>query len=539
MTATARAVQIIGQTIVVVLARVIIIRMTTRAGGLVSRRRPAYGFRIRRMAGGAEEVAAVIQWFVGETRMAEIGRYPCNRTVAKTAVLRRVEVPRVLAGCRCAIVAGCTGAKYLVVVYGRRRHPEVGAVAVLADIGCLHMRRAFASGVGAVMTAEAIVHYIQMVEIRGQPGDRRMTIVTVIAAGDMRGVFAGRRDAVMAGAASAQYLCVIDRKRGRPNIRRVAVLADIACLDVRRSFTCCINAIVAADAVARDVDVIEVRRQPGDRRMAVVAVVTASDVCRVFASCRDAIMTGTAASQNLCMVDREYGRPDVRGVAVFADVAGLDVRRSFAGGLRAIVAAKAVAGDVNVVEVGRRPADRRMAVVAVVAAGDVGRVFAGRCDAVMTGTAGADYLRMVDRIRRRPHIAVMAVFADVAGLYVSRALAGRFRTIMATDTITRDVHVVEGRGQPSRGCVAVITGIATRNVSRVFAGCRNTVVARAADAHNLRMVDRKHGRKHVGRMAVFADVAGLDMSRPLAGGLGAVMAIDAITGDVDMVEVRR
>lgn len=203
MAATARTVQIIGQTIVVVLARVVIIRMTPGAGGLVSRRRPAYGFRIRRMAGGAEEVAEVIQWFVGETRMAEISRYPCNRVVAKTAVLRRVEVPRVLAGCRCAIVAGRTGSEDLVVVHGRRRHPEVGAVAVLADIGRLQMRRAFAGGVGAVMTAEAIVDDVHMVKIRGQPGDRRMTIVTVIAAGDMPGVFAGRSDAVMAGAAAA------------------------------------------------------------------------------------------------------------------------------------------------------------------------------------------------------------------------------------------------------------------------------------------------------------------------------------------------
>jgi len=123
--------------------------------------------------------------------------------VAKTAVLRRVEVPRVLAGCRCAIVAGRTESKNLVVIYGCRRHPEVGAVAVLADIGCLHMRRAFASRVAAVMTAEAIVHYIHMVKIRGQPGGRRMTIVTVIAAADMCRVFAGRGDAVMTGAAGA------------------------------------------------------------------------------------------------------------------------------------------------------------------------------------------------------------------------------------------------------------------------------------------------------------------------------------------------
>jgi hypothetical protein len=66
-----------------------------------------------------------------------------------------------------------------------------------------------------------------MVEIRGQPGDRRMTIVTVIAAGDMRGVFTGRGDAIMAGAAGAQYLGVIDGKGRYEHIGAVAILADI------------------------------------------------------------------------------------------------------------------------------------------------------------------------------------------------------------------------------------------------------------------------------------------------------------------------
>ena len=296
MAATARAVQIIGQTIVVVLARVIIIRMTTRAGGLVSRRRPAYGFRIRRMASGAEEVAAVIQRFVGETGMAEISRYPCNRAVAKTTVLRRVEVPRVLAGRRCAIVAGRTGSKDLVVVYGHRRHPEVGAMAVLADIGCLHMRRAFASGVGAVMTAEAIVHYIHMVKIRGQPGDRRMTIVTVIAAGDMRGVFTGRGDAIMAGAAGAQYLGVIDGKGRYEHIGAVAILADIGGLYVCRGLAGGVGAVVAAHAIASDVDVVEVGRQPACRRMTIIAGVAAGDVGWMFTGRRDAIMAGATSA---------------------------------------------------------------------------------------------------------------------------------------------------------------------------------------------------------------------------------------------------
>ena len=62
----------------------------------------------------------------------------------------------------------------------------------------------------------------------------------------------------------------------------------------------------------------------------------------------------------------------------------------------AIVAACAVARDVDVIEVGREPRDSRVAIVAVVATGDVGWVLAGRSNAVVTGITGSEHLGMID-----------------------------------------------------------------------------------------------------------------------------------------------
>jgi len=182
-----------------------------------------------------------------------------------------------------------------------------------------------------------------------------MAIIAGIAAGDMGWMFASRSDAVMTGATGAYYLCVIDGKGGRPNIRRVAVFANVGGLYMCRGLAGGVGAVVAVDAVTRDVGVVEVGRQPARRRMTVIAGVAAGDVSRLFARRGDTVMTGAAAAQNLCVIDGKRGRPNVRCVAVLANIAGLYVCRGLAGGLRAVVAAHTIASDVDVVEVSRQP----------------------------------------------------------------------------------------------------------------------------------------------------------------------------------------
>ena len=105
MTATAGAVQVILQAIVVVLADSVVSRVTARAGRLVSGRRPIHRIRIGVVAVGAVEAALVIERFVAETGVTIVGRNPRRRAVAQTAILRSIEVPRIHAGGIGSVVA--------------------------------------------------------------------------------------------------------------------------------------------------------------------------------------------------------------------------------------------------------------------------------------------------------------------------------------------------------------------------------------------------------------------------------------------------
>ena len=204
-------------------------------------------------------------------------------------------------------------------------------------------------------------------------------------------------------------------------------------------------------------------------------------------------------------------------MAVFADVAGLNMRLGLAGCLGTVMAAEAIARDVDVIEVRGQPAGRRMTVVAVVATSDMRRVLTCSRQAVMTGAAAADDLGVVHRIHRRPYVAVMAVFANVCRLHVRQGLTGGFDAVVAAETVSDYAGVVKIGRPPGTARMAVITGIAAVDMCGVLAGGRDTVVTRAAGANHLRVVDRERGREHVGIVAVLAYVCGLNVCLVLAG----------------------
>lgn len=133
-------------------------------------------------------------------------------------------------------------------------------MACLAHIGGLHVRRAFAGGVGAVVTAETVVYDVRVVERRRRPRNGRMTVVAVVATGDVRRMLTGCCHSVMAGTAGAKHLRVINRVNGYPDVRGMAVFANIARLKMGRILARCIRAVMAAGTVAGNVDVIEIRR---------------------------------------------------------------------------------------------------------------------------------------------------------------------------------------------------------------------------------------------------------------------------------------
>lgn len=251
---------------------------------------------------------------------------------------------------------------------------------------------------------------------------------------------------------------------------------------------------MTAAAIASDIRVIEVRRYPTCRSVTVVAIVARVQMCRVFPCCCDAVVAGAAGADDLGVVDRESGRPDIRVMAVLADIAGLDVSRALTGRLDAVVTAHAVARDIDMVEVGRRPAGRRVAIVAVVAARNVCRVFANCRNAIMTGTAGAEYLGVVHRESRLEADGIVTVFTHIGGLYVHRALARSRYAVVAADAVVNDPVVVEYGRNPGCRIVAVIALIARRDMGRRFAGRLHSVVAAVAASDDRRVIHENDGR---------------------------------------------
>lgn len=85
--------------------------------------------------------------------------------------------------------------------------------------------------------------------------------------------------------------------------------------------------------------------------------------------------------------------------------------------------------------------------------------------------------------------------------------------------------------------MAVIAGIAARNMRWMFACRDDAVMTAVAGTDNLGVVNGKDRRKDVGVVAIFANIAAENMCRVLANGVDAVMAVNTLTSDVQMVEV--
>mgnify|MGYP003666318956 CR=1 FL=1 len=72
-----------------------------------------------------------------------------------------------------------------------------------------------------------------MVEIGGQPAASRVAIVAVVVARDVRWVFAGRGNAVVAGSTGAKHLRVVHGIRRYECTCVMAVFANIRRLNMR------------------------------------------------------------------------------------------------------------------------------------------------------------------------------------------------------------------------------------------------------------------------------------------------------------------
>lgn len=103
----------------------------------------------------------------------------------------------------------------------------------------------------------------------------------------------------------------------------------------------------------RESRVTVVGRYPRIRAVAQTAVLYGIEVGRVLPGGQSSVVAGRTGAENLVVIDRRYRHPDRCAVAILAYVCCLDVSRSLADGIGAVMATKTVVHDVDVVEVGR------------------------------------------------------------------------------------------------------------------------------------------------------------------------------------------
>ena len=191
------------------------------------------------------------------------------------------------------------------------------------------------------------------------------------------------------------------------------------------------------------------------------------------------------------------------------------------------------------IEERRHPACGRVAIVTRIAAVHVGRCLSLCRNIVVASAASAGNLRVVHGVYRRPRVAVVTILANVGCQHMRRRFAGRLDAVVATAAIVDDTDMVKVRGTPGIGGVAVVTSIAAIDMGRMLTRCDHAVVTGIAGSHHLRVIYRIYRHPYIGVVAVLADVAGLDVGRVLALRLCTVMAAEAVSDNIYMVEVSR
>lgn len=91
-----------------------------------------------------------------------------------------------------------------------------------------------------------------------------MTVVTIVAAGDVGWVFSYGRQAIVAGATRSHYLRMVYHVDRRKDVRVVAVFTDCGRLDMGRIFANRRRTVMAARTVVADINVIKIRRYPAN-----------------------------------------------------------------------------------------------------------------------------------------------------------------------------------------------------------------------------------------------------------------------------------
>lgn len=118
--------------------------------------------------------------------------------MAVITVVATAQMGRMLAGRSDSIVTASAAAEDLCVIDRIGRGEGDRVVAVLTHVGGLYVRRILAGCIGAVVAGRATASDIDVVKIGWNPCGAVVTVIAIVATGNVVRVFAGRDNAVVA-----------------------------------------------------------------------------------------------------------------------------------------------------------------------------------------------------------------------------------------------------------------------------------------------------------------------------------------------------
>jgi len=159
-----------------------------------------------------------------------------------------------------------------------------------------------------------------------------VAVGTDIATTDMVGGLTGRYNAVVTTLAATDDIGMVDCGRWRPCGIPMAVFTDIGGTDMGAVLTRRRRTVMTGRALTCHIGMIEVGRHPGIGCVAICTYIGTGNVIRRPASRDPSVVTAEASSLHIGMINLNHGLPSSNLMAAFADIGGLDMLSSLAGG---------------------------------------------------------------------------------------------------------------------------------------------------------------------------------------------------------------
>ena len=189
------------------------------------------------------------------------------------------------------------------------------------------------------------------------------------------------------------------------------------------------------------------------------------------------------------------------------------------------------------IELGIVPRVGVMAVVAGIAASNVGCGLTFCDRAVMTRATRAKHGIVVDSSDILEAGSCMAIFTHIRGVNVRGVLTGGVHAVMAARAVACYCTVIKLGITPRVGVMAVIASVAASNVGCGLAFCDRAVMTRATRAKHGVVVDPRHILECRGRVAIFADIRGVNVRGVLTGGVHTIVTRGTVARDGTVIKL--